>query len=395
MNPTEWLLTEGRGYLTTKELVSGLCRHLVEDCGIPLSRLFCFVRILHPQVFANSYTWRRTTGTVDSVSAPYDELESALYRDSPCAVLSEGAAAIRRRLDIPHPWLDYPILHDLRAEGATDYVAMPVPFTDGRFNIVTVSTERPGGFSLDDLRQMDQMLPALGHILEFQTLRHTTATLLNTYLGKHTGERVLQGLVRRGDSEDVRAVICFCDLRDSTHLADSMPRADYLDLLNSFFDCVAGPILERGGEILDFIGDAVLAVFPIADSLNASYRLTNSLPVACENALATVGDIQERVARLNHERVATGASPLEYGLSIHEGDVTYGNIGVPGRLAFTVIGPAVNEAARLASMCKTFNKTVLISEEFARCFPGHCVSLGRHELRGVRIPQEVFTLRSH
>jgi len=174
MNPTEWLLTEGWGYSTTKELVSRLCRHLVEDCGIPLSRLFCFVRILHPQVFANSYTWRRTTGTVDSESAPYEELESALYRDSPCAVLSEGAAAIRRRLDISHPWLDYPILHDLRAEGAADYVAMPVPFTDGRSRVPTVPAAKASS---------DHSVWSLnGQYLENRTIRDSASVALCDHL---------------------------------------------------------------------------------------------------------------------------------------------------------------------------------------------------------------------
>lgn len=389
---TDWLLREGWRLPSPQEFIRTLCDHLVQQGGVHLSRMFCLVRVLHPQVSAETYTWRRRTGAVETVSAPCGMLDSALFRESPCAALFEGKAAIRRRLDVPVVRLDYPVLRDLKAEGATDYVAMPVPFADGQINVVSFGTDRRGGFTAADLEVLNGILPAFGPVLDFQTMRRTTVTLLSAYLGRRTGERVLRGLVRLGDGEVIRSVICFCDLRDSTHLADTLPRPEFLAILNQFFDAAARPILEHGGEVLQYNGDAVLAIFPIADPINPGYRHAKPVPEACENALAAANHIVARFAELNRQRERSRLGPLGYGLAVHEGEVTYGNIGVPERLAFTVVGPAANEAARLADMCKTLMRPILLSEEFARCFPGQWVSLGKHTLRGVGTPQEVFTL---
>ena len=248
-------------------------------------------------------------------------------------------------------------------EGATDYVAMPLRFSDGQINILTMVSDRPGGFSTDELGQLYEVLPTLSRLLEAHAQRISALTLLRTYLGSNAGERVMNGLVKRGDGENLHAVIWFCDLRGSTALAESLSREDYLAALNQYFDCMAGAVIDHDGEVLKFIGDAVLAIFPIDD-------LANPYPKACTSALDASRDAQQRIDDVNRERAERGEPPLAYGIGLHRGDLTYGNIGTTKRLDFTVIGSAVNEAARIEDMCKTLDIPVLISEAFARSVPG-------------------------
>jgi adenylate cyclase len=269
---------------------------------------------------------------------------------------------------------------------------MPLVFSDGETHVITFETDRRGGFTDAELCVMRDVVRVLARLLETHAVRRAAKTLLETYLGKHTGARVLQGLVKRGDGEDIHAVIWFCDLRDSTPLADSMPRTAFLGVLNDFFDCMAGAVLDHGGEVLRFIGDAALAIFPTGTSSCGVRRECCATATACHAALEAAQDAQARMTVLNRKRARSGEPPLRYGLALHMGDVTYGNIGVPGRLEFTVIGAAANEAARMEGLCKTLNQPLLISSEFRRCFPGKVVSLGFHTLRGVSDPEEIFTL---
>jgi adenylate cyclase len=216
--------------------------------------------------------------------------------------------------------------------------------------------------------------------------------LLKTYLGERTGERVLAGHTKRGEGEKIHAVIWLCDLRDSTRLSESIPVESFFRSLNEFFDCTAGAVLKQGGEILSYIGDAVLAIFPIGGTERPLAQVCFREEGACAAALAAAWDARSRVDALNHQRSGRGELPLQFGLAIHVGDVMYGNLGVPERMQFTVIGAAANEAARLAGMCKDLGRWVLVSSQFPSCFPNQLASLGHHSMRGVEKPQEVFTL---
>jgi len=218
-------------------------------------------------------------------------------------------------------------------------------------------------------------------------LRRKAASLLDTYLGPHAGERVLNGLIRRGDRADIRAVIWFCDLRDSTPLAQAMSRDNFLACLNEFFDCVAGAVLDQGGQILRFIGDAALAIFPIEDGPKDA-----SLEAACESAIAAAREASTRMKTYNAQRAQESQPALDYGIGLHVGEVSYGNIGTGNRLEFTVIGEAANLAARIESLCKLLDKPVLLSADFANCQPDHAVSLGEHALKGIDTPVEIFAL---
>ena len=216
--------------------------------------------------------------------------------------------------------------------------------------------------------------------------------LLKTYLGRCTGERVLAGRTKRGEGEKIHAVIWLCDLRESTELAESIPVEDFFRTLNEFFDCTAGAVLEHGGEILSYIGDAVFAIFPIGGTEKPLVEACFREEGACAAAMAAARDARARVDALNQRRESRGEPPLAFGLALHVGDVMYGNLGVPQRMQFTVIGAAANEAARLAGMCKDLDRWVLVSSAFPRCFPGQMVSLGYHVMRGVDTPEEIFTL---
>ena len=382
----EWLVQEAWKARSAPALVAQLAEALVAT-DIPLWRLRLLIRTLNPQLFAINYTWQRDTDEITEFHATHAGIQGAQYRNSPFAAIISGQGGVRRRLDGPDPELDFPILEDLVKEGATDYVAMPLRFSDGQINILTMVSDRPGGFSTDELGQLYEVLPTLSRLLEAHAQRISALTLLRTYLGSNAGERVMNGLVKRGDGENLHAVIWFCDLRGSTALAESLSREDYLAALNQYFDCMAGAVIDHDGEVLKFIGDAVLAIFPIDD-------LADPYPKACTSALDASRDAQQRIDDVNRERAERGEPPLAYGIGLHRGDLTYGNIGTTKRLDFTVIGSAVNEAARIKDMCKALDRPVLISEAFARSVPGELVTLGRHNLRGVSAEQEIFTLTS-
>jgi len=216
--------------------------------------------------------------------------------------------------------------------------------------------------------------------------------LLKSYLGERTSEQVLAGHTKRGEGEKIHAVIWLCDLRDSTRLSESVPVEDFFRSLNDFFDCSAGAVLAHGGEILSYIGDSVFAIFAIGGTERPLREACFREEGACAAALAAARDARSSVDALNERRKAKGEPPLDFGLALHVGDVMYGNLGVPQRMQFTVIGAAANEAARLAGMCKNLERWVLVSSAFPKCFPGQMASLGHHAMRGLDTPQEIFTL---
>lgn len=388
-----WLVGEAPAVSSSRDLVERFALAMIAG-GIPVWRLMLSIRTLHPQLLGTGYLWEDNGKGVQQNTVSREVLGDARYLESPLRPVYEGAGGLRRRLDVPNPVLDFPVVRELREQGATDYVAMPFVFSSGQINALSLSTRRPGGFTTDDLGHIYEVLPLLTRVFEVHAMRLNAVNLLDVYLGKQSGAKVLDGLVRRGDGEDVHAVIWFSDLRDSTRLADSMPRAEFLRLLDSFFDCTAGAVLEHGGEVLRFIGDASLAIFPIQEAKEGIETASPQAVRACEMALAAAQDARERLRDANARRADTGAAELKLGIGLHVGDVMYGNIGTPERLEFSVIGPAANEAARIESMCKILDATVLVSGAFARHVPERLRSLGRHSLRGVEVAQELYTLHN-
>ncbi|NIR32427.1 MAG: DUF427 domain-containing protein [Gammaproteobacteria bacterium] len=387
----DWLLRKACDAPSVRELVSGFAQAMA-DAGIPVWRLWLTIRTLHPQLLSNAYLWQRDASEVEENPVGYEVLHERRYLESPVKLIFDGFGGVRRQLDVPDPQLDYPIVRDLYKEGATDYVAMPLVFSDGQVNAISLSTWQPGGFSTEQLGYIYEVLPLVARLIEVHATRRVALNLLNTYLGTHSGERVLSGLVRRGDGETVYSVIWFCDLRESTALAESMSRQEFLSVLNAYFECMAGPVLDHGGEVLRFIGDAVLAIFPVVEVSDDTDGVHISVGEACRTAAATARDAVHRMSALNDARTRRGEPRLHFGLGLHVGEVMYGNIGTPSRLEFSVIGAAANQAARIESLCKTLGVPVALSSEFARHYGGELVSLGRHRLRGVNALQEIYTL---
>ncbi len=371
----DWVLREGWNSSSPADLTEQFGR-MLRASGAPVARLSVFIRTLHPLLIGSGYTWRPDRDRIHSFVLTHERLNSPMVRDSPMMPIFNGAGGIRRRLDGANPVLDYPILRDLHGEGMTDYVAMPMTFSDGQINALTLAADRPGGFTTADLGRIHEIVPVLSRFYEVHAAHTTGTTLLQTYLGRNTGDKVLKGLTKRGDGEDLHVVIWFCDLRQSTTLAETMPQEEFLETLNRFFECMVKPVVEYGGEVLRFIGDAVLAVFPLVDGDSRQQR-------ACDDALTAALDAEGRMREYNAKRIAEGKQPLGFGIGLHLGRVTYGNIGIPERLEFTVIGSAANEAARIESLTKEVDHRIVASEAFAERCASPLRPIGEFELRGL------------
>ena len=391
----DWLMSQALGEADVHDIVGSCCDRLLA-AGIPLWRGFVSFRILHPKFASVSIIWRREerSGSVERIETLHGEaFTSDDWRQSPMNhILSTQIPFLRRRLTGEEALLDFPVCRDLRDQGATDYVAWMIPFArddepgphlDGV--IGSWATDRPGGFSDRDIRSLLRIQRRLVVSLKVQIKQQIASTVLATYLGMDAGRQVLDGQIRRGDGEMVHAVIWYSDMRDSTHLADTLPAEEFLKTVNSYFECTAGAVLAHGGEVLRFIGDAVLAIFPIRDGDPKS---------ACELAMAAARDAEGRLDALNEERASRKLPSIDYGLGLHVGDVMFGNIGVPERLEFSVIGPAANEVARIESLTKTLGRRTLASAEFARAVSRDWESTGEHALKGVGEPLEVMALKS-
>ena len=388
----DWIVGGATTVDQPQDVLAELCTRLTA-CGVPLWRVAVFVRTLHPNIMGRRFVWRPGQD-VEIAEASYSILEDDKFMNNPIPKVIQSGEYIRRRIGDADSPRDFQVLDELAEEGVTDYFVQPVKFTNGEIHAVSWTTRKAGGFSDLHVEALNRIGPAFARLAEVYALRRTARTILNTYLGRNTGDRVLRGLIKRGDGEDIHAVIWFCDLRGSTPLADALTRQEFLAVLNQFFECTAGAVLDHGGEVLRFIGDAVLAIFPIgAPGGNGGENSTPEVTTedACATALGAAKDAIQRMEILNDERRSRDEPPLGLGIGLHLGDVMYGNIGVAERLEFTVIGAAANEAARIEALCKEVGKSLVISAEVARHLPDELQSLGHHKLRGVGAEVEIFT----
>ena len=375
-----WFVTEAYRISDTAELVAAAGQQLV-DAGIPLYRLAYFQLTLHPELAGKAYLWRRGKG-VEVGTRPHGQDDSPEYRDNPLPFVFEQQKTIRSRLEDFEP--QAPILRQLKEEGATDYVALPLIFSNGHVDALSVVSDKPGGFSMTDLDRMFLLQFAFTRIVETHSLRDTAVNLLDAYVGRAAGQRVLAGEIKRGDGQTIEAVIWYCDLRGFTRASDSLPRDTVIALLNDYFDTMGKIVTDSGGEILKFMGDGMLAMFPVPDS--------GSRAEVARRVAGAAASVADAVTVLNRIRASADEPVVRFGLALHIGEVMFGNIGASGRLDFTVIGPAVNRAARLESLTKELGVPVLASAEFNAACSAPLKSLGRHTLRGVPEPVEVFTL---
>ncbi len=377
-----WLMREAWLCPDAETLTRQLGNRLVRD-GIAISRLNVTIWSLHPQIAGSSHVWHRDTDAVNVNSASHENLNDDVFINSPIRYVSEGMGGVRQPLAGAYAdhntEFSFPIMADLKAEGATDYVAMPLPFSNGQINVLTLASDHPDGFTTANLGLVFESSAVISRFYEVLTQRANAGVLLETYLGERTGARVLGGEIRRGDGEDIDAAILFCDLRHSSRLAEQMPREEYLNLLNGFFETTDGLVRDHGGEVLKFIGDAVLAIFPEDGDAER----------ACANAVAAAGAIVEAVPELE---VAGSGESLACAIGASFGRVTYGNVGAADRLDFTVIGAAANVAARLADLGKVVGRTALVTDAIAQAASCELEALGSHALHNVSETVDVFAL---
>jgi adenylate cyclase len=373
-----WLMTEARKRVDASEFLEAFA-HELRAAGVDVSRITTGVPILHPQIFSFSGLWQLDKGTTERLYRTGPDTQATMS-NSPIRIAYEGGGPVRCDLSAPPRDGEFAIVGDLRGEGFADYIVHSVPFADGSHKALSLATKRRGGFDSDELALFEAMIPAVAFNLEVQALRRTARTLLDTYVGQQAGGRVLEGQIQRGTGETITAVIWLCDLRGFTNLSETLPRDALIDLLNCYFGPMCDAVAAQGGEILKFIGDALLAIFPIRADAAAT----------CAAALLAAERAQAALIEENRRRQDAGLARIDYGLALHVGDVMYGNIGSDTRLDFTVIGPAVNLTARIESMCRQLGRPLLLSADFVRAARISADSLGAFALKGVGAEQEIF-----
>jgi adenylate cyclase len=379
-----WLLRDGRRIAESNAFLEALAAQLL-GAGVPVTRITTGVPILHPNLWSFSGLWELGLGASERryrLGAP-DVVAS--LENSPIKIVYEGGGPVRCDPQHPMEGASFPILADLRQAGITDYIVLGAPFSDGGTKAVSLATDHPERFTEDHIALFEAMMPALAMNLEIQTLRRTARTLLDTYVGRQSGGRVLDGAITRGTGETIHAVVWLCDLRGFTELSETLPRDALIALLNEYFGAITQAVEDAGGEILKFIGDAMLAIFPIDTGAGAE--------AACVRALAAATQARAAMTGINAERSATRQPAINFGIALHLGDVMYGNIGGESRLDFTVIGPAVNLVARIQGLCGDLGRALLVSEAFAQSSESPFEAVGAFSLKGFGATQPVFAPR--
>lgn len=395
---SDWLMEQALAEPELETLFEG-CNRRLHAAGIPLSRAVISSSILHPLYESFSVFWTLENG-ISTTYHVHDSRNRDAFLSSPFYYLMKQRLPIlRRRLQGQEAMLDFPVLEELAEMGMSDYLAYMVFFSAAPEASVrngfepgmigSWCTDRSNGFTDADLQALNRIQQRLAVAVKMCIKQKIAGNILETYLGLDAGRKVLNGQIKRGDGERIYSVIWYSDLRDSTRLADTMDGDDYIELLNRYFECAAGSVLEYQGEVLRFPGDAVLAIFPITAEIGSTD--------ACMRALKSASLAIDRLDELNAERSTEGLPALDFGIGLHVGDVLFGNIGVPQRLEFSVIGPAMNETARLEALTPEFGEKILTSESFvahleqAQCDTiGECRLLGERCLQGVDQPMNIY-----
>ncbi len=347
------------------------------SAGMQLHRASCGLSTMHPEVFAKQLIWEVEKGAY-GVLRSHEIIDSEVYRQSPPAYVTYQQKKLHLSLEGPRDQMEYEICRELKQLGATDYLILPMPFRNGINSFISWSTTISGGFGSDEVELLEAIVPWISLRLELESARFATSSLLRTYLGENAAHRVLSGEFKKGSGEMIHAVIWSCDLRGFTERVDSNPLEVVLHDLDQYFSFVAKPIMENGGEVLKYIGDAVLGVFPFI----------NGEVTACTNALRAAA----QAFLSKKEQSALCHSEIQFGVALHVGKVMFGNIGAEGRLDFTVIGSAVNEVCRVEAMCKDLGQELIVTQSFIDAAQrDDATSLGTYKLRGVEDQHELYT----
>lgn len=384
-----WITEAGLGGQSETATLDGFCER-ASALGLPLARVNVVIDTLHPIYEGRAFLWKRANK--ETRLSPYGRSTEDLKRweDSPFFYLEEsGARLLRRRLTAATE-KEFAVFPELRADGLTDYIAITDRFAAegvvGDMDCVYSSwaTDAPAGFRDSDVTDIERLTPLLALTLKAASLARIARTLVRTYLGRDAGRRVLEGRIQRGITDQIEAVLWFSDLRSYTRISDNAVPGEIIPLLNDYAEAIISAIHEHSGDVLKLMGDGTLAIFTAAERSEA-----------CRSALAGAESARANVAAVNQRRMAARLPTTDMYLGLHIGEVFYGNIGSNERLDFTVVGPAVNEVSRIASMCRSVDQPLLVSSAFAAALGdsrSRLVSVGRYALRGVSRPQDLFTL---
>jgi adenylate cyclase len=377
---SDWLISTARRNTSFVQVIDEFGWRLLA-AGLPLLRVSLHGGTLHPQFLGATYVWWRDDALTQKIMISHEVVDLVPYPQNVVRRVREGGETLRRRLEtddgIEH---EISVLNDMKARGATDYLALPIPspFGFGAYMLAYVS-DRPGGFADTEIDQLRFLSGRLSVIADMNSQRQIAENVLSAYLGPRTGPRVLAGEIRRGSGAAISAVLWSSDMRDFTHLSDHMPGERVIALLNEIFDLQAKAIARHGGEILKFIGDGLLAIFPAPTPQDAAHAAASALAAARETLAA-------RAVRISPD----GEPPLRIVIALHYGAVIYGNIGAADRLDFTVIGPAVNLVSRIETVAKSLDLPLVVSDDFVEAHGEASATIGLHRLRGLERPHELF-----
>jgi adenylate cyclase len=375
---SRWLIRNARFLPGNKEVLQQFCER-VADAGMPIDRVSLHQRAFHPQYRGVSRIWYADR-PMEEKFLDHGIEKTATYIESPVRLVVEEGQSLDWHLE-GTDLLPFPVLDELREQGYTHYVMEPLMYAVGIINAFSWATKRPGGFTPAEMEFMRSLLAPYAAVAELKALRRFVSGILETYVGTEAGKLILDGQVRRGDVREITAALMLFDLRDFTALSDQLSPRAVLRLLNSYFDCVMPPIERHGGEVVEIMGDGVLAIF--------NHGPERSAAEACNSALAAAAEGLAALADLNRKQPGT---PLQAGVALHYGTVSYGNIGSGNRLDFTVIGPDVNLTARIERLCRELDRQLIMSEGFADTLGRPMWEIGHFELRGFAKMQRLFEL---
>jgi adenylate cyclase len=388
---TRWTISEGLNGTPETDVLQGFCEQLVAQ-GVPILRANISQPTLHPIIGGHLFIWQRDSGgaTQEDWQRNVDAHGKDFVRTPFNHMSTEKLSSFRRRLDGTDDSVELAMLERFREMGGTDYFALNTPFGEGhRLGPVdrilsSWLTDAPGGFSDDDIAVIEQMISPLALAVKGASTYRVANSVIATYLGADAARRVLGGEILRGTGETIRAALWFCDLQGFTKISETTPRDRLLAMLDDYFEDMVTAVHDHGGQVLKFMGDGLLAIFTLQDDAES-----------CGAALDATDQALDQMAQLTTTRETEGLPVTGFRVALHLGDVMYGNIGARNRLDFTVVGPAVNEVSRIEAMCRSLDQDIVISSAFAKAAgksSDRLVSLGRYALRGVRRPQELFTL---
>ncbi len=393
----EWLVDQALGSPNIVEMFESVCIRLYA-AGIPITRARLVWPTLHPLFQAETVFWRKDH-PAEFEQFLHQENASQAWLESPMRYITENNIEfLRRELTGPNQMLDFPLLKDLAEQGFTDYLMLATTFDFGQTDngpnsggksrgiMVAWNSDREGGFSDEDLTSLQRIQRRFAIACKTVIQNRIADNITRTYLGARAGSSVLSGQIRRGDGQSTKSLIWYSDLRNSTGFAESMEKSMFFDMLNQYFESTAGPLMDEGGEVLDFIGDAVLGMFP--------FETNKELRDAAHSAQRALDESLRRAREFNIEREQSGMETFKYGVGLNVGKVMFGNIGIPQRLSFSVIGTTVNEVARIESMTKFLQQPVLAAKNMAELHPERWQSAGVHKLEGILEPVELFGYRA-